>query len=62
MALRSDVVLVLGDGCRAAELLDDIYVSYDVVFSQPPFRWTDEESVTTGSRSSSWPVARPSAW
>lgn len=39
-----DVTLALGDGKRAAELLDPICALYDAVFSQPPFRWTDEES------------------
>jgi ribosomal protein S18 acetylase RimI-like enzyme len=39
------VALTLGDGRRAAELLDPICALYDMVFSQPPFRWVDEESV-----------------
>jgi ribosomal protein S18 acetylase RimI-like enzyme len=39
-----DVSLALGDGQRAVELLDRICALYDAVFSQPPFRWTDEES------------------
>jgi len=39
-----DVTLTLGDGRRAAELLDPICALYDAVFSQPPFRWTADES------------------
>jgi len=31
-----DVTLALGDGQRAAELLDAICTLYDAVFSQPP--------------------------
>jgi len=44
VTLRSDVTLALGDGRRAVELLEAICALYDAVFSQPPFRWTDEES------------------
>jgi hypothetical protein len=40
-----DVTLAPGDGQRAAELLGDICALYDAVYSRPPFRWTDEESV-----------------
>jgi len=44
VTLRSDVTVALGDGRRAVELLEAICALYDAVFSQPPFRWTDEES------------------
>jgi ribosomal protein S18 acetylase RimI-like enzyme len=39
-----DVTLTLGDGQRAAELLDPICALYDAVFSQPPFHWTARHS------------------
>ena len=32
------------DGTQAAYLVDTICQLYDTVFSQPPFRWTDDES------------------
>lgn len=32
------------DGTQAAYLVDAICQLYDAVFSQPPFRWTDDES------------------
>lgn len=40
----SGVTLRHRDGNQAAALLDAICLLYDTVFSQPPFRWTDDES------------------
>jgi len=39
-----DVTPTLGDGQRAAELLDPICALYDAVFSRPPFHWTAQHS------------------
>lgn len=42
---RSDsITLTYHNGTQAAYLLDPICRLYDAVFSQPPFRWTDDES------------------
>ncbi|MGH9959663.1 MAG: GNAT family N-acetyltransferase, partial [Pyrinomonadaceae bacterium] len=39
-----DIPLRHLDTRQAAALLDPICLLYDTVFSQPPFRWTDDES------------------
>lgn len=44
MSRPDGVTLRHCDTRRAAALLDAICSLYDTVFSQPPFRWTDDES------------------
>jgi ribosomal protein S18 acetylase RimI-like enzyme len=44
MPASDGVTLRHCDASQAADLLDPICLLYDTVFSQPPFRWTDEES------------------
>jgi ribosomal protein S18 acetylase RimI-like enzyme len=44
MSRPSGVTLKRRDSSEAPRLLDAICHLYDAVFSQPPFRWTDEES------------------
>jgi hypothetical protein len=42
--MPSDITVRLGTAATAEELFEPICQLYDQVFSQPPFRWTDEES------------------
>jgi ribosomal protein S18 acetylase RimI-like enzyme len=42
--MASDVRVQLGSAAAAEALFEPICTLYDRVFSQPPFRWTDEES------------------
>jgi ribosomal protein S18 acetylase RimI-like enzyme len=44
MSRPDGVALKHHDGTQAADLLDAVCCLYDAVFSQPPFRWTDDES------------------
>jgi GNAT superfamily N-acetyltransferase len=44
MSGLDSVTLRQHDRSQAADVFDAICHLYDVVFSQPPFRWTDEES------------------
>jgi ribosomal protein S18 acetylase RimI-like enzyme len=44
MSVPDDVTLAHHDGTQAADLFDAVCCLYDAVFSQPPFRWTDDES------------------
>lgn len=44
MPAPDGVTLRHHDTRQAAALLDPICLLYDTVFSQPPFRWTDDES------------------
>lgn len=44
MSRSAGVTLRHRDIRQAAALLDPLCLLYDTVFSQPPFRWTDDES------------------
>lgn len=44
MSAPEGVTLKHRDTRQASALLDHICLLYDTVFSQPPFRWTDDES------------------
>ena len=44
MSKPEEVTLNHCTGNQAAALLNPICLLYDTVFSQPPFRWTDDES------------------
>jgi hypothetical protein len=42
--MAPDVQLTLGDRLLAEQFFEPTCQLYDQVFSQPPFRWTDDES------------------